>query len=139
MLLRENPFPLPIIHPCSLSLIEASILCIDTDIESDSHSIQGGSNTFKPISSDENHPLIYIYIWRLLGGRRQPWKQQKTLGCWAVMPHAVGTVCPSPSSNRCSPNPYCSTEFQQLGVHGGEIENTPCSPRTQIPTASVCA
>ena len=63
MLLRETPFPLPIIHPCSLSLIEASILCIDTDIESDSHSIQGGSNTFKPISSDENHPLIYIYIY----------------------------------------------------------------------------
>ena len=29
--------------------------------------------------------------------------------------------------------------FSSWGAHGGETENTPCSPRTHILTASVCA
>ena len=70
--------PLSITHHPSLqsflALTEARILCVDTDIESDPHSIQGGSNTVKPTHFNFFwwKPPAGIYTWRLLGGRRQP-------------------------------------------------------------------
>lgn len=95
MLPRESPLSITH-HPSLQSFLfcSARILCAGYWTLSLTLTASKGeatlSNQLILISSDENHPLVYT--WRLLGGRRQPWEKQKALGCWAVMPHAVGEL-----------------------------------------------